>query len=94
MSYTSVEHPTSAVAATWSADPYTLTEPAPQRGNRLAEVCSPQDRHRHIAEAAYFLAQKRGFAPGHELDDWLAAEREFNGLWGLLEPHPNWDPAG
>jgi hypothetical protein len=24
--------------------------------------------------AAYFLAERRGFAPGHDLDDWLAAE--------------------
>jgi hypothetical protein len=23
---------------------------------------------------AYFIAEKRGFEPGHELDDWLAAE--------------------
>jgi hypothetical protein len=28
-----------------------------------------------IAEAAYFIAAQRNFAPGHELDDWLAAER-------------------
>lgn len=27
-----------------------------------------------IAEAAYFRAQARGFAPGGELDDWLEAE--------------------
>ncbi len=29
-----------------------------------------------IAERAYFKAEQRGFAPGHELEDWLAAERE------------------
>ena len=29
----------------------------------------------HIAIAAYFLAAARQFAPGHELDDWLQAER-------------------
>ncbi len=29
-----------------------------------------------IAVAAYFKAQARGFAPGHELDDWLIAEQE------------------
>jgi hypothetical protein len=34
------------------------------------------DWHRMIAEAAYFLAEKRGFAGGHSLDDWLAAEQE------------------
>lgn len=30
-----------------------------------------------IAKAAYFRAEKRGFAPGHEISDWLEAEREF-----------------
>ena len=29
-----------------------------------------------IAEAAYFIAMRRGFSPGHELEDWLTAERE------------------
>ena len=28
-----------------------------------------------IAMAAYYLAAARNFSPGHELDDWLAAER-------------------
>ncbi len=32
------------------------------------------DRHHRIQVAAYYLAEHRGFAPGHELDDWLAAE--------------------
>ena len=31
-----------------------------------------------IATAAYYRAEKRGFAPGAELDDWLEAEREFS----------------
>lgn len=30
-----------------------------------------------IADAAYFRAEKRGFAAGHELEDWLAAEAEI-----------------
>lgn len=30
-----------------------------------------------IAEAAYYRAERRGFAPGHELDDWLEAEAEL-----------------
>lgn len=33
-------------------------------------------RQSMIAAAAYFRAEKRGFEPGHELDDWLAAEVE------------------
>jgi hypothetical protein len=30
-----------------------------------------------IAEAAFFMAQARGFTPCQELDDWLTAEREL-----------------
>ena len=37
-----------------------------------------QGRHRRIEVAAYFKAEKRGFAPGHALDDWLEAEREID----------------
>ena len=29
------------------------------------------------AEAAYYLAQKRSFIAGHEMDDWLEAEKEI-----------------
>jgi hypothetical protein len=34
----------------------------------------PVDREKWIAEAAYYRAEKRGFAPGYALEDWLAAE--------------------
>ncbi len=30
-----------------------------------------------IAERAYFKAERRGFVPGSELDDWLEAEQEL-----------------
>jgi hypothetical protein len=29
-----------------------------------------------IAEAAYYRAERRGFQPGFEIEDWLAAEAE------------------
>jgi hypothetical protein len=35
-------------------------------------------RAARIAELAYFKAEKRGFAPGHEEEDWLAAEAEVD----------------
>jgi hypothetical protein len=35
------------------------------------------DRQVRVAMAAYFIAEKRGFEPGHELEDWLAAESEI-----------------
>jgi hypothetical protein len=35
-----------------------------------------RDLDRLIAEEAYYRAQSRGFEPGHELEDWIAAEKE------------------
>ena len=35
-------------------------------------------RHELIAQAAYFRALHRGFEPGHELEDWQAAESEVD----------------
>jgi len=34
------------------------------------------ERERLVRERAYFRAQRRGFVPGHEVEDWLEAERE------------------
>lgn len=38
----------------------------------------PERRHAMISDAAYFLAEQRDFCPGHEVEDWLAAEREID----------------
>ncbi|MGA9031931.1 MAG: DUF2934 domain-containing protein [Sulfuricaulis sp.] len=38
---------------------------------------SPEERHRMIAEAAYFRALERGFDGGDPLTDWLAAEKQI-----------------
>lgn len=35
-----------------------------------------------VATAAYYLAEQRNFEPGHELDDWLEAERQVRALYG------------
>jgi hypothetical protein len=43
-----------------------------------APFTGPEQRVALIAEAAYFRAEKRGFAPGHETEDWLAAEAEVD----------------
>jgi hypothetical protein len=43
---------------------------------KTAEL-NAQERAERIAQAAYFLAEQRAFAPNHELDDWLAAERSL-----------------
>jgi hypothetical protein len=58
---------------------------------RIARVHTAEERHKMIAEAAYLIAAHRGFAPGHELSDWLAAEREVDRACGLIQPGPRWD---
>lgn len=41
---------------------------------RDATFIEPDARRAMIAETAYYRAQKRGFDPGHEIEDWLEAE--------------------
>lgn len=43
---------------------------------------SVQERETLVAQAAYFRAEKRGFAPGNELQDWYEAEAEVLQLIG------------
>ena len=38
----------------------------------------PTQRSALIARSAYFRAEGRGFAPGHDLAEWLAAEAEVD----------------
>jgi hypothetical protein len=45
----------------------------------------PDERHAMISECAYHRARARGFDPGHELEDWLAAEAEIDAV--LVSQH-------
>ncbi|HSD59668.1 MAG TPA: DUF2934 domain-containing protein [Burkholderiales bacterium] len=49
-------------------------------GRARVERISPERRHEMIAEAAYFRAERRGFAPGAESADWLESEAEIEEL--------------
>jgi hypothetical protein len=48
-------------------------------------VLSEEERRQMIANAAYYRAERRGFVPGGELGDWLAAEREVAERLALLD---------
>ncbi len=37
-----------------------------------------EQRHNMVAEAAYFIAEKRSFAGSSRMDDWLQAEADVN----------------
>jgi len=38
-------------------------------------VISPRERYEMVAKMAYYRAEKRDFAPGHEKQDWLECEQ-------------------
>jgi len=38
----------------------------------------PINLEEEVRRLAYLMAERRGFEPGHEAEDWLAAEREIN----------------
>jgi hypothetical protein len=49
-------------------------------GATLAPTVSDDERRGMIAKAAYLRGERRGFAPGGETDDWMAAEEEIDAL--------------
>jgi len=59
-----------------------LTPGAESRASVAAEPGAmqnaPDQRHAMIAKAAYYLAERRGFEPSHELEDWVAAECQID----------------
>jgi hypothetical protein len=59
-------------------------EARPQSGPAI----SAQEREMLIARAAYFRAEKRGFSPGGELQDWIEAEAEVLRLTGVASAAP------
>ncbi len=54
--------------------------PAVASGASAGITVSEDARRAMIAQAAYLRAERRGFAPGGELEDWLAAEAEVDAL--------------
>ncbi len=43
-----------------------------------ASAVRPEERHRRIAEAAYFIALKKGFGRSDPAHDWAEAEKEVD----------------
>ena len=50
--------------------------PAVTAGKPLAQ----EQRTHYIEVAAFYIAERRGFAPGNPLEDWIAAEAEIDRL--------------
>jgi len=69
-----VKKPTAAKVAPVKAVPL---KPAAKSLSAKPKI-SPEERWKLVAEAAYYLAEKRHFAAGHSEADWLTAERQVD----------------
>jgi hypothetical protein len=69
--------------ATKPAGKPVATKPGPATRKTAVKASAPVvaagvGRDEMVRTAAYFRAQRRGFAPGYEIEDWLAAEMEVH----------------
>lgn len=79
-----------ATAASPKAAPTAAVKKAPAKKAAISKVkatssaarpeVSSEQRHNYIEVAAFYVAQRRGFAPGNPLDDWATAEVEVDQL--------------
>ena len=53
-------------------------EPEAVHSEQMNHDHSARARHGRIAIAAYYLAEARGFAPGHDADDWARAQAQVD----------------
>ena len=66
---------------------------ASSHGSHASAQHNGAGRDAEIARLAYAKAEARGFAPGHEMEDWLEAEAEWSaepaeGIDCRLDAHP------
>lgn len=74
---------TTTTAVTPASTPAEVHSPSAgsKPNSRLHTSVTPMSadvRRLMIAEAAYYIAERRGFAAGGELEDWLLAEKQID----------------
>lgn len=74
--------PAPAAAAAVAGDGPAIPARTPAPAGEQVEVIrlTALDRRSMVATAAYYRAERRQFASGHELEDWLAAEADVDAL--------------
>jgi len=63
--------------------------PAPRgKPQNAVPVLTPDQRRYYVEVAAYYIAERRGFHGGSQMDDWVRAEEEIDRLLreGILKP--------
>jgi len=72
----------------------TARKPVGTKPRTAVATASAAAREDMVRTAAYYRAERRGFAPGYEWEDWLAAEAEVSTLAGpQAAPKPRKAPA-
>jgi hypothetical protein len=60
--------------------PATTRPTTPTAKPATAGAISPERRNGMVAEAAYYIAERRGFAEGSPIEDWLMAEAQIDAM--------------
>lgn len=62
--------------------------PAKSATKKATPGITPEQRRYYVEVAAYYIAERRGFHGGSQLDDWVTAESEIDRLLreGVLNP--------
>lgn len=58
---------------------------SPAQKQKVGHTADP-DFYHHVRIGAYFRAERRGFEPGAELQDWFEAEQEIRHLQNVATP--------
>lgn len=81
--------PAAAPKAAAPKRPAKKATPAKAKASTVPVAARPdvsvEQRHNYIEVAAFYVAQRRGFAPGNPMDDWAMAEVEVDQL--ILSGH-------
>ena len=67
-------------AAPVAAAPKATKAKVATRANRPKASVNGEQRAHYVEVAAFYIAERRGFAPGDPLADWVAAEAEIDRL--------------
>ena len=73
--------PTTAKKAATSAAERSAKATEPENSTPNSDTAwqvTPEERWNMIAEAAYYLAERRGFSGGHPAEDWKMAEAQID----------------
>ena len=77
---TAVKKPAIKTAVDAKAAPKKAPAKATVARARKPKVVPAEQRRNYIEMAAYYIAERRGFAPGNPLEDWVQAEAEIERL--------------